>query len=52
MPKVNPSPKGHTTVTPTLTVSDTRKAIEFYKKAFGAIEKGICEGPDKKIMHA
>ncbi len=52
MPKVNPIPKGHTTVTPTLTVSDTRKAIEFYKRAFGAVEKGIFEGPDKKIMHA
>jgi len=52
MAKVNPIPPGHTTVTPTITVSDSRKAIEFYKRAFGAIEKGIFEGPDKKIMHA
>ena len=52
MPKVNPIPRGYSTVTPTLTVSDSRKAIEFYKKAFGAAEKGIFEGPDKKIVHA
>lgn len=52
MAKVNPIPPGHTTVTPTLTVNDAQKAIDFYKKAFGATERGRFEGPDKKIMHA
>jgi uncharacterized glyoxalase superfamily protein PhnB len=52
MANVKPIPTGHTTVTPCITVNDGAKAIEFYKKAFGATEKGRHEGPDKKIMHA
>ncbi|MFQ4145051.1 VOC family protein [Chlorogloeopsis sp. ULAP02] len=41
------------TITPHLTVSETRAAIEFYKAAFGAIEKYILPSPeDNKIMHA
>ncbi len=44
-------PDGYTTVTPTLTLSDTSKAIEFYKKAFGAREifKSVHGG---KVAHA
>ncbi|MGE5177209.1 MAG: VOC family protein [Hyphomicrobiales bacterium] len=52
MPKVNPIPPGHTTVTATITVKDARKAIAFYEKALGATERGRFEGPDGKIMHA
>src|SRR5262245_52883933 len=52
MSKVNPIPPGHTAVTPCITLNDTRAAIEFYKKAFGATERGRFEGPDGKIMHA
>lgn len=52
MSNVNPIAPGHTTVTPTITVTDSRKAIEFYKNAFGAKEIGRFEGPDGKIMHA
>ncbi|HEY7728720.1 MAG TPA: VOC family protein [Candidatus Eisenbacteria bacterium] len=52
MPKAKPIPPGHTTVTPTITVNDASRAIEFYKRAFGATERGRFEGPDKKIMHA
>jgi PhnB protein len=52
MAKVHPIPPGHTTVTPTITFSDASQAIEFYKKAFGATERGRFEGPDKKIVHA
>ena len=52
MAKVNPIPPGHTTVTPSMTLNDANKAIEFYKRAFGAIEQGRFEGPDGKIMHA
>ena len=37
MATVKPIPPGYTTVTPSITVSDATKAIEFYKKAFGAV---------------
>jgi PhnB protein len=52
MADARPVPEGYTTVTPSITVSDTPKAIDFYKKALGATERGRFEGPDKKIMHA
>jgi hypothetical protein len=46
-------PEGHHTVTPYLAVKDASKAIEFYKQAFGAIEKGRMPGPDGAgVMHA
>jgi PhnB protein len=38
MAKVNSIPKGYEAITPYLTVKNARKAIEFYKKAFGATE--------------
>jgi uncharacterized glyoxalase superfamily protein PhnB len=50
--KVSPIPKGYHAVTPGLAVRDAAQAIEFYKKAFGAKEKGRMPGPDGKIMHA
>jgi len=28
------------------------RAIEFYKQAFGATERGVNKGPDGKVMHA
>ena len=36
--KINAIPKGHHSITPMLVVSNAAKAIEFYKKVFGAIE--------------
>lgn len=45
-------PEGYHTVTPSITFKDSRKAIEFYKKAFGAQERHIMPGPDGKVMHA
>ena len=46
-------PTGFHTVTPTIVVNDAAKAIEFYKKAFGAQEISRFLGPDgKTIMHA
>jgi PhnB protein len=46
-------PDGYHRVTPHLTVKNAAKMIEFYKKAFGAVEKGRAPGPDgKTIMHA
>jgi PhnB protein len=52
MAKVNPIPQGYTTLTTSLIFRDTPKAIEFYKRAFGAQERMISKGPDGKVMHA
>jgi len=53
MSNVNINPKGLHTVTPGLTVNDAKGAIEFYKKAFGAVEGTVSFGPDgKQVMHA
>jgi PhnB protein len=49
---VKPIPEGYHTLTPFLTVRDAARAIEFYKQAFGAVERGVMKGPDGKIMHA
>jgi PhnB protein len=51
-PKVDPIPKGMTAVTPHLIVAGAADAIEFYKKAFGAVEEARIPGPDGKLMHA
>jgi PhnB protein len=45
-------PDGYHTLTPFLTVRDASRAIEFYKQAFGAEERGVMKGPDGKVMHA
>jgi uncharacterized glyoxalase superfamily protein PhnB len=45
-------PDGYHSLTPYMTVRDAARAIEFYKQAFGATEKGVMKGPDGKIMHA
>jgi PhnB protein len=50
--KVQPIPKGFHTITPSLFVADAPKAIEFYKKAFGAEEVMRFPGPDGRIMYA
>lgn len=45
-------PQGYHTLTPYMTVRDAARAVEFYKQAFGAVEKGVMKGPDGKVMHA
>lgn len=45
-------PDGYHTLTPYMTVRDAARAIEFYKQAFGAVERGVMKGPDGKIVHA
>jgi PhnB protein len=45
-------PDGYHTLTPHMTVRDAARAIEFYKQAFGAVERGVMKGPDGKIGHA
>lgn len=52
MPSVKPVPEGFHTVTPHLVCAGAAEAIEFYKKAFGAVEVTRLPGPDGKIMHA
>ena len=50
---VKPIPDGYHTLTPYLRVRDGTKAIEFYKRAFGAEEIVRMPGPDGKgVMHA
>jgi uncharacterized glyoxalase superfamily protein PhnB len=48
----SPVPEGQHTVSIHLVCKNADKAIEFYKKAFGATEKSRFAGPDGKIMHA
>ena len=48
-----PIPEGYQSLTPMFVFKDTRKAIEFYKKAFGAEERYVMPGPDGTgVMHA
>ncbi|EKD73474.1 MAG: PhnB [uncultured bacterium] len=50
--KILAQPKGYASVTPYLIVDNGKKAIEFYKKAFGAKEIFRMDAPDGKIGHA
>lgn len=46
-------PEGHSTVTPSFTFKDSKKAIDFYKKAFSAKVLGLFPNPTGQgIMHA
>lgn len=46
-------PEGFNSVTPMFVFKDIRRAIEFYKRAFGAIERYAMPGPDGTgVMHA
>ena len=47
-----PIPEGFHTVTAMLTLDNAAEAIDWYKQALGAEEKGRATGPDGKIMHA
>jgi PhnB protein len=52
MSKVNFIPDGYTSITPYLIFQRTAEAMDFYKKAFGAVETVRMGGPDGKIGHA
>jgi PhnB protein len=52
MSPVKPIPQDHHTVTPGLSVKNCAQAIEYYKKALGAVEIGRFLGPGDLIMHA
>ena len=48
MPSVKPIPEGYHSITPYLSIAGASEAIEFYKKAFGAIELFRMDGPGRK----
>ncbi len=50
--KVSPIPEGHYTATPYMIIRDPAKAIEWYKKAFGAVERVRMPDAGGKIAHA
>jgi PhnB protein len=45
-------PDGYSTVTPYLIVRDGARALDFYKRAFGATELYRLAAPDGKVLHA
>jgi PhnB protein len=45
-------PDGYYSLTPYLVVTGAAEALEFYKKAFGAVETVRMPGPGGRIMHA
>jgi PhnB protein len=45
-------PEGYHTVTASLTIKGAAEALEFYQKAFGAVEQYRIAGEGGKIMHA
>ncbi len=52
MPKAKPIPDGYHSISPSVTCKNAAKAIEFYKKVFGATEVMRMPGPNGEIMHA
>ncbi len=49
---VSPIPKGYHSITPYLVMKNAAAAIEFYKKAFGAVELFRMPAPGGKVGHA
>jgi PhnB protein len=49
---IQPVPPNTPTVIPHLTVSDAKKAMEFYQAAFGATPGRVSATPDGMVMHA
>lgn len=47
---VNAIPKGYHSITPHLVVNNGVDAVEFYKRAFGAVEEYRYNGPDNKTI--
>jgi uncharacterized glyoxalase superfamily protein PhnB len=52
MTKVKAIPEGYHSITPNLIVSDGDKAIDFYKRAFGATELARMPAPGGGVLHA
>ena len=45
-------PANYASVTPYLIVRNAKNAIDFYQRAFGAVELFRLDGPDDTIAHA
>ena len=52
MSKVPYIPKGYNTITPYLVIKGAARAIEYYKKVFGATEVVRMDGPNGTVGHA
>lgn len=52
MTTVQPIPPGMTSITPHLVCRGAAEAIDFYTKAFGAVEQARLPGADGRLMHA
>jgi len=52
MAKAKPIPDGYHHVTPYLSIKGAAAAIDFYKKAFGAVEVMRMPQPDGRVGHA
>jgi PhnB protein len=50
--QTKPVPDGMRTVTPHLTCAGASDAIDFYQRAFAAVEVARMPGPGGKLMHA
>lgn len=50
--EVKPIPDGHEGITPYITVNGAARAIDFYKQAFGAVEKMRIPAPNDRVGHA
>ena len=50
--QTKPIPEGFHTATPYLTVNDAARALDFYKRAFGAQVLVRMDGPGGKVGHA
>ena len=51
MANVKPIPEGFHSLTPYLYIRGAARAIDFYKSAFGAVERMRMPGSDGKVMH-
>jgi PhnB protein len=52
MANVKPIPEGYHNITPYLVIKGAAAAIDFYKKAFGAVEVMRMPQPDGRVGHA
>ncbi|MDP1923378.1 MAG: VOC family protein [Thiobacillus sp.] len=48
---VSPIPEGMHSLTPHIVCRDANAAMDFYVRAFGAVDYGRLPGPDGKLMH-
>lgn len=49
---VSPIPAGYRTLTPSCTLAGAAKAIDLYKKVFGAEQRVRFDAPDGSVAHA